>query len=100
MEVPSGRAREIAVKGVDWSSQPWVRHLAFAANGKSLFVSGRIREEETDLLRIELDGTTSVLRRDDSPVDWSERLVPSPDGRCLAFAVESLTQDLWIIEGF
>ncbi len=97
--VPSGQVREIAVKGVDWSSQPWVRHLAFSANGKSLFVSGRTREE-TDLLRVELDGTTSVLRRDDSAVEQPERLVPSPDGRHLAFAVDSLTQDLWIIEGF
>lgn len=30
----------------------------------------------------------------------SERLVPSTDDRYLAFEVGSLTQDLWLLEGF
>ncbi len=93
VEVPGGQVREIALKGVEW-----VRHAAFAANGKSLFVSGRTREDG-HLLRVELDGRTTVLRRDDSAGEWPERLVPSRDGRYLAFEVESLTQDLWLIEG-
>jgi Tol biopolymer transport system component len=70
--------------------------LAWAADGKSLFASFSHGRNSCKLLQIKLDGTSHTLWdvdvRDISP------LVPSPDGRYLAFAEGTFEGNVWLLD--
>jgi len=90
LDLASGKAREIAVKGwahldsVGWSAD---EGTLFAANWSSTGGS---------ILRVELNGETQLLHKAlGMPL---ERLVPSPDGRYLMYAEVATTSNAWMIE--
>jgi hypothetical protein len=69
--------------------------LAWAADGKSLFASVRNGPYSSKLVEIKLDGTTRTL--------WDSKheipaLVPSPDGRYLAFGQWTLENNVWLLD--
>ncbi len=81
--------REIFVS--DWS---FLESVAWAADGKALFVTG-FASKGTPLLRVSLDGKAQLLYRGSKYV---ESLVPSPDGRYLAFSDMTVESNAWVIE--
>jgi len=73
--------------GLDWSP-----------DGKSLLVSWHNFEEDSALLKVTLDGRTSVLLKSSNPEIWAA--IPSPDGRLLAIAEAGGPKNVWQIENF
>jgi Tol biopolymer transport system component len=68
--------------------------VAWAADGKSLFVTGWA-SRNPPLLHVTLDGKTQLLYTAEY---YLENPVPSPDGRSLAFGEVRETGNVWIID--
>ncbi len=68
--------------------------IAWAADGKALFVTG-FESKGSHLLRVSLDGKAQLLYRGGKYV---ESPVPSPDGRYLAFSDMSVQSNAWVFQ--
>ena len=87
---PAGQpAREISAGS--WNN---LTSVAWAADGKTLFVTGWA-SKNAPLLRVSLDGKTQLLY---SGRYYLEDPVPSPDGRHLAFGDAAFEGNAWLIE--
>ena len=88
----SRQSREITieVKGV-----PTLSSLAWAADGKSLFVS-RFSDQVRRLYRVGMNGEPQLLRQGTRSPQY--RLTPSPDGRYLAFGDWASNSNAWMVE--
>ncbi|MEK7406164.1 MAG: hypothetical protein AAB225_13750 [Acidobacteriota bacterium] len=73
-----------------------LQSVAWAADGKALFVTGWA-SKDPPLLRVSLEGKAQLLYKGHHRL---ENLVPSPDGRYLAFADMELEGNAWVIENF
>ena len=72
--------------------------ITWAADGRSLLVTGKTPEGESALLKVTLDGRSSVLLHSrNSEISGA---IPSPDGRSLAIAESSVYNNVWQIENF
>jgi Tol biopolymer transport system component len=89
----TGKTRDVKVKGWDG-----LMGLDWSPDGKSLLVSWHNFEEDSALLKITLDGRTSVLLKSSNPEIWAA--IPSPDGRLLAIAEAGGPKNVWQIENF
>ena len=89
LTLAEGTTRELSVKG-------WNRFdsAAWSADGKALFVTS-YSPAGSSLLRVTLDGEAQLLHKANW---WMERLVPSPDGRYLAFGMVTIESNAWMIE--
>jgi Tol biopolymer transport system component/DNA-binding winged helix-turn-helix (wHTH) protein len=89
----TGKTHDVPVTG-----QNELGSVDWASDGRSLLIAGRTPEGESALLRVTLDGRTSVLLHSSN----SEVLaaIPSPDGRSLAIAESSVYNNVWQIENF
>jgi Tol biopolymer transport system component len=89
----TGKTHDVPVTG-----QNELGSVDWASDGRSLLIAGRTPEGESALLRVTLDGRTSVLLHSSN----SEVLaaIPSPDGRSLAIAESSVYDNVWQIENF
>ncbi len=72
-----------------------LQKVSWAADGRSLFVINGVSQKSI-LLRVDLQGNTSILRDD----VWTSDLPASPDGRHLAFMSQSLDANMWMMENF
>jgi hypothetical protein len=70
--------------------------LAWAADGKSLFASVPNSTNGSKLVEIKLDGTTRTLW--DVGEHQIAALVPSSDGRHLAFALRTFENNVWLLD--
>jgi Tol biopolymer transport system component len=66
------------------------------ADGNALFASAA-QSTEYLIVRIELDGKTHVLLNRGRN-QWLGSLVPSPDGRYLAFRQQTFENNVWLLE--
>lgn len=73
------------------------QQVAFAPDGRSVYVSGLVEEAETpyQLLHVELDGPSHVLWTDGSAYLHAPN--PSPDGSLLALAAYNFDDDVWLL---
>ncbi len=95
VEVPGGEVNPIARTGIEALDT-----VAFSADGKSLFAStGWYSMTEASILHITLDGRSTVIHRFEEG-KRTLSLIPSPDGRHLAFVVAAALPDLWLLENF
>lgn len=92
LDLASGKAREISVKG--WSN---LTSVGWSADGQSLFAA-TWGSKGGSILRVSLDGKTQLLYK--ALGMQLERPVPSPDGHYLAFAEVSTTSNAWMVENF
>jgi eukaryotic-like serine/threonine-protein kinase len=70
--------------------------LAWAADGKSLFASVPSGVYGSKLVEIKLDGTTRTLW--DVGEHEIDSLVPSSDGRYLAFSLRTFENNVWLLD--
>jgi len=89
MHLASRQTREITVKG-----RTNLTFLAWAADGKSLFVTSSFARDNW-LYRVTLDGETRLLHKVTTRL---QRPVPSPDGRYLAFSETPSNSNAWMVE--
>jgi DNA-binding winged helix-turn-helix (wHTH) protein/Tol biopolymer transport system component len=89
----TGKTRDLKVKGWDG-----LMGLDWSPDGNSLLVSWHNFEEDSALLKVTLDGKTSVLLKSSNPEIWGA--IPSPDGRLLAIAEAGGPKNVWQIENF
>jgi Tol biopolymer transport system component len=87
----TGKSRDLVVKG--WND---LKAIDWSADGKSLLVSWYNGDMDSALLKVTLDGRVSVLLRSRNDV-WA---IPSPDGRLLAIAESTGTNNVWELENF
>lgn len=85
--------RDLVVKG--WSG---LMGAEWSADGRSLLVSWHNKPWESALLNVTLDGRVAVLLHSDNSEIW--HAIHSPDGRSLAIAEASGTQNVWQVENF
>ena len=71
--------------------------VTWAADGKSLFVSGS-RDQVPVVLRVNMQGDARVLW--EVPDGTSTYAVPSPDGRHLAMQKMTIDGNMWMMENF
>jgi Tol biopolymer transport system component len=76
------------LNGIDW-----------AADGKSVFVTGRNEDLAPVVLSVEPSGNVRVLLEGDKAL-WYPWVVPSPDGRYGALSVYSSDRNVWMMEDF
>jgi DNA-binding winged helix-turn-helix (wHTH) protein/Tol biopolymer transport system component len=88
----TGETRELAVKG--WNE---LVSVEWSTDGKSLLVSWN-HESDSALLKVTLSGEVSVLLHSSNPQILAA--IQSPDGRFLAIAEASSTNNVWLIENF
>jgi hypothetical protein len=98
-EETSGRIRLLSLTGQpsrEISVGRWTNltSVAWAADGKALFVTGWA-SKEPPLLRVLLDGEAQLLY---TGRYYIQDPVPSPDGRYLAFGDVSEDSNAWIVE--
>jgi Tol biopolymer transport system component len=77
-----------------WSN---LLRLAWAADGKGLFVTGGIRNGQ-ELLHVDLQGHVHALW--ESTGGFPETLAPSPDGHHLAIQNWTTSSNIWMMEDF
>ena len=85
--------QDINVKG--WSN---LLEFFWAADGKGLYVTARIRDEKV-LLNVDLEGNAHTLWSSIGATGDTEAH-PSPDGRRLAISTWTTRGNLWMIENF
>ena len=78
-----------------WST---IANLAWAADGKALFVSG-LSNNEMSLMQLDLHGQSHVLWRF-SESGLPSQGIPSPDGRHIAISQQIKSSNIWMIENF
>jgi serine/threonine protein kinase/dipeptidyl aminopeptidase/acylaminoacyl peptidase len=79
----------------NWSH---LQSSAWAANGKSLFVTADTREGVA-VLHVDLQGNAHVLWENPGS-SWETLVHPSPDGRYLEFDRWTTTGNMWMMENF
>jgi len=85
--------QQVHIKG--WSN---LEFFSWAADGKSLFVTARIRNGE-ELLHVDLQGNAHALWQ--IPAGGNNAIAyPSPDGRYLAFSGLAINGNMWLMENF
>jgi DNA-binding winged helix-turn-helix (wHTH) protein/Tol biopolymer transport system component len=81
----------------DWKWE-WVAQISWAADGKSWFAYAQTDHASDALLSIDARGNPRVLQ--EVPVGQITSLVPSPDGKRLAFTKRMYVDDVMLLENF
>jgi hypothetical protein len=73
--------------------------IAWAADGKGFFVTSAGAEPSVNLLKVILNGKVMPLLPN-SGRQYMASLLPSPDGKYLAFMDQTWDSNVWMLEGF
>jgi Tol biopolymer transport system component/DNA-binding winged helix-turn-helix (wHTH) protein len=93
--VPLEGGAERVLHVTEWAG---LSTIDWAADGKSLWASARLRGETRTLVNIDLQGRTkSVLEEKTPHVGWA---IPSRDGKRLAILEAAGDSNVWLMEGF
>ena len=75
-----------------------LQHVSWAADGKSLFVVAF--DTSVCLLSVDADGNARVLYEIPENAGWISSIMPSPDGKHLAFSKRVSASDVMLLENF
>lgn len=92
IDLRTGAQRDIAAPA-DWTLQS----VTWSADGKALFTTGWTQQKGFLLGRIELTGAMQTLKTL-GIAQWVSGVVPSPDGRYLAYGAETFDNNIWLLE--
>ena len=73
--------------------------IAWAADGKGVFVTCWNKDSPLDLLHVTLAGKVEPIIQNGYGQSVS-KLLPSPDGKYLAYQAETTDSNLWMLENF
>jgi serine/threonine protein kinase len=91
--------RKVTVLPVrDWKWQ-YLQHISWAADGKGLLALAGSGSSFA-LLSIDANGNPKVLQEIPAGAGWISSIVPSPDGRSLAFTKRVYVNDVMLLENF
>ena len=79
-----------------WQS---LQQIRWAADGKSLFAHAQSASSFA-LLSVDAKGNSRVLHEIPGGAGWVDNIVPSPDGRSLAFTKRTYVNDVMLLENF
>ncbi len=94
LDLMNQKEREISLP----EDSKYMSSLAWTPDGKAFLASAWRQTNSNAILRIELDGKTQLIQ--DRGIHSVENLVPSPDGRYLAFSQRTLENNVWVLENF
>src|SRR5208282_3508197 len=89
------RVTVLAVRSWKWSD---LALISWAADGKSCFVEAE--GSSNALLSVDANGNSKVLYEFPGAARWISSIVPSPDGKRLAFTRRVYVQDVMLLENF
>ncbi|MGP0096099.1 MAG: winged helix-turn-helix domain-containing protein [Terriglobales bacterium] len=89
------RVTVLAVRSWKWSD---LALISWAADGKSCFVEAE--GSSNALLSVDANGNSKVLYEFPGAAGWISSIVPSPDGKRLAFTRRVYVQDVMLLENF
>ncbi len=72
--------------------------ISWSADGRAFYGGGQRGNEEFFIVHLDLAGNMKVLAR--KPVAYYIQLVPSPDGRFLAYMQQSIDSNAFLLENF
>jgi serine/threonine protein kinase len=90
------RITVLPVRGWKWQ---FLSQISWAANGKGLFALAQSASSMA-ILSLDANGTSRVLYEMPTGSGWISSLVPSPDGRSLAFTRRMFIHDVMLLENF
>jgi serine/threonine protein kinase len=90
------RVTVLPVRGWKWQE---VQHVKWAAGGKSLFALVEDASSHA-LISLDTNGNPRVLYEIPAGAGWISSIVPSPDGRHLAFTKRVYVNDVMLLEDF
>jgi len=76
----------------------YLQHISWAADGKSLFAVAF--DSSVCLLSVNANGTARVLYEIPGNAGWISSIMPSPDGKHLAFTKRVTASDVMLLENF
>jgi len=76
-----------------------LQFISWAADGRTLFASAE-SDSSFSLLSVDADGSPRILYEIPAGVGWIATIVPSPDGRSLAFTKRMYITDVMLLENF
>ncbi len=79
-------------------NRPHLQHISWAADGKSLFAVEF--DLSVSLLSVDANGTARVLYEIPENAGWISSIIPSPDGKRLAFTKRMTASDVMLLENF
>ena len=94
LPLSGGSERDITVKGWPHISA----HIVWSPDGKGFYLSS-VSPQATTLLYVDLKGNVRPLQQP-KEIKQPTFLVPSPDGRYLAFCEFVADSNVWMLEGF
>ena len=86
----------LPVQGGKWD---YLERIRWAADGRSLFAITRTSSSWV-LLSVYANGNPTVLHETPLGSAWISSVVPSPDGKHLAFIQRVFVQDVMLLENF
>lgn len=94
LTLADGAKREVPVPG--WAE---LDYISWAADGNAIYLTANLPKNSA-LLRLDMNGKVDMLWRSESAI-YLEQPVPSPDGKNIAFTVESAGEsNAWTIKQF
>jgi serine/threonine protein kinase/Tol biopolymer transport system component len=72
--------------------------ISWSADGRAFYGGGQRGNEEFFIVRLDLSGNMKILAR--KPVAYYVQLVPSPDGRFLAYMQQTVDSNAFLLENF
>jgi eukaryotic-like serine/threonine-protein kinase len=96
LNVLDRKTTALPIRNSKWQS---LQQVSWAADGKNLFaVANAVSAWE--ILSIDAQGTPRVLYSVPMGVAWFPSMIPSPDGRSLAFTKRTFVEDAMLLENF
>jgi Tol biopolymer transport system component len=92
------RVADGTVESLPATTQGVPRNIGWSADGRALFVAS-LAPTGWRLLRVGLDGRVNVLRQTEGR-RFVFSIVPSPDGKHLAFGERTIDSNAWILDNF
>jgi dipeptidyl aminopeptidase/acylaminoacyl peptidase len=72
--------------------------ISWSADGRAFYGGGQRGIEEFFMVHLDLSGNMKILAR--KPVAYYVQLVPSPDGRSLAYMQQTVDSNAFLLENF
>jgi Tol biopolymer transport system component len=96
LDLADGKTTALPIQHWKWNA---VDQISWAADGKNLFALAQ-SPSSIALLSIDANGNPRVLQEMPSGAGWVSGIVPSPDGRSLAFTRRIYVDDIMLLENF